>query len=185
MQEYDEKMLIELFDGNEIVPPDTGDDAPMEQDLFIPPFTQNAEAVHTPKKNKKKNQRPKKRGGVWALPAYKATYDTYRECQFRFRKCNQDTKPLCREVTGNLKRMMVNIELYHWQVKPKEILAPTLELAIESIVIIRALKDFKEISSKDFAIICRHSSLMMRHMMKWNKHYNASAVRTEEKDNLL
>ena len=187
MKEYNNEQLIELFDGKEIEPPELPEpgDAPMENDLFMPPFAQNAETIFNPKKPHRKRRRPKKRNGVWALPAYKFTFDTYKECQFRFRKCNRDTKDICRDITGNLKRMMVNIELYHWQVKPFEILAETLDKAVETVVMIRALKDFGELSTKDFSVICQYSSPMLQHMMKWNEHHNNSVKRTEQVDNIL
>ena len=80
---------------------------------------------------------------------------------------------------------MVNIELYHWQVKPFEILAETLDKAVETVVMIRALKDFGELSTKDFSVICQYSSPMLQHMMKWNEHHNNSVKRTEQVDNIL
>ena len=184
MKDYSNEQLIELFDGKEIKPPDLPDSSEMKNDLFVPPFAQNEEAVE-PEGKRRKKRKPKKRGGVWALPAYKYTFDTYKECQFRFRKCNRDSRDICKEVTGNLKKMMVNIELFHWQVKPATVLADTVEMALETAVIIRALKDIGELSTKDFAIICQYSSQMLSHLMKWNNHHNKAAHRTEGVDNIL
>lgn len=184
MKEYDTEQLLELFDGKEIGPPDTPEDIP-EEGVYLPPFEQSAEPNFVPKNKHRRMRRPRKKNGVMALPVYKATFDTYKECRFRFRKCTKDTKEICREVTGNLKRIMVNIELFHWQVKPKSILADTLELVVETIVIIRSMKDFGEINTKDFSIICQYSSQMLYNMMKWNKHYNASVRRAEQKEEIL
>ena len=61
MKEYNNEQLIELFDGKEIEPPEMPEpgDAPMENDLFMPPFAQNAETVFNPKKPHRKRRRPK------------------------------------------------------------------------------------------------------------------------------
>lgn len=185
MTDFNSDQLIELFDGRVVPLPEPSGDAPSEGELFAPPFAQNAETNFKPKNKHRKNRRPKKRNGVWALPIYKHTFDTYKECRFRFRKCNRDSRDICREVTGNLKRMMVNIELFLWQVKPASILSETLDLCVETIVTIRAMKDFGELNTKDFSIICQYSSQMLHHMMKWNAHHNGSAKRAETDYNML
>ncbi len=43
------------------------------------------------------------------IPAFKAAYDCYKECQFRFRNVPIDSKPIAREIKAKLMRIMVCI----------------------------------------------------------------------------
>ena len=71
---------------------------------------------------------------------------------------------------------MVNIELVHWQVKPTSILPDTFALVLETIIIIRAMKDFGDLSTKDYAIISKYTSELSKNMRVWSDFYNASAA---------
>ena len=44
------------------------------------------------------------------IPAFKAAYDCYKECQFRFRNVPIDSKPIAREVKEKLMPTMNTIE---------------------------------------------------------------------------
>jgi hypothetical protein len=175
MKEYQSKDLFDLFDDNQVAPPDGPEDAPPILQEGLPPRTETTKS-QDPTKKRKHKQRPPKKNGVFALPVYKAAYDSYKECRFRFRNVAGDGKAIAREVTGNLKRIMVNIELVHWQVKPTSILPDTFALVLETIIIIRAMKDFGDLSTKDYAIISKYTSELSKNMRVWSDFYNASAA---------
>ncbi len=175
MKEYQSKDLFDLFDDNQVAPPDGPEDAPPILQEGLPPRTETTKS-QDPTKKRKHKQRPPKKNGVFALPVYKAAYDSYKECRFRFRNVSGDGKAIAREVTGNLKRIMVNIELVHWQVKPTSILPDTFALVLETIIIIRAMKDFGDLSTKDYAIISKYTSELSKNMRVWSDFYNTSAA---------
>lgn len=171
MKDYQTKDLFDLFSGKDVVP---------EENHAGSPATEKAKATSSEKtqdeqKNKKKRKpRVAKKDGVYALPVYKAAFDSYKECRFRFRKVSSDGRDIAREVTGNLKQIMVDIELVYWQIKPKTILPKTFELVLETIVIIRAMKDFGDLSTKDFAVISQYTSKLSKNMRIWSEYHNAS-----------
>ena len=94
--------------------------------------------------------------------------------RFRFRKVSGDGKVIAREVTANLKRIMVDIELVYWQVKPKSILPDTFALVLETIIVIRAMKDFGDLSTKDYGIISQYTSKLSVNMRIWSEFHNTS-----------
>ena len=178
MQEYQTNDLFDLFDGKGVAPPDPPEDAPPLLTDAVPPREEAARKDDGKKKKRRKPRQPKK-DGVFALPVYKAAFDSYKECRFRFRKVSGDGKAIAREVTGNLKRIMVDIELVYWQVKPKSILPDTFALVLETIVIIRAMKDFGDLSTKDFAIISEYTAKLSKNMRVWSEFHNASTGNRE------
>ena len=161
MKEYHTNDLFDLFDDKGGTPP--------------PPPKEAAPPTPPEEQSKKKKKRKPKKNGVFILPVYKAAYDSYKECQFRFRKVSGDGKAIAREVTSNLKRIMVDIELVYWQVKPKSILPETFSLVMETVIIIRAMKDFGDLSTKDFGIISKYTSQLSTNMRIWSEHHQAQA----------
>lgn len=178
MKDYKTKDLFDLFDQQEVAPPDTEKDMPpvSTQMIFTPQDVQGKDANGVQKKKRKRKPRQEKKGGVFALPVYKAAYDSYKECMFRFRKVPGDGKAIAREVTSNLKRIMVDIELVYWQAKPKSVLPDTFALVLETLVTIRAMKDFGDLSTKDFGIISQYTASLSKNMRVWSEHHNASTA---------
>ena len=129
-------------------------------------------------KNKQRNrilQRKalrKERKDLHTLPVYKAAYDTYKECRFRFRTVNKDAKATAHEVLTYLLDIMVDIELVYWQVQDKEILGDTYRKVLKVIIIIRAMHDIGELSTQHYSIISRYSAVLSKNMGNWNNYYN-------------
>lgn len=182
MKEYQSKDMFDLFDDYQVTPPDEPEDAPpVLEEGFSPKTETTKQKDHT--KKRKHKQRSPKINGVFALPVYKAAYDSYKECRFRFRNVAGDGKAIAREVTGNLKRIMVNIELVHWQVKPTSILPDTFVLVLETVIVIRAMKDYGDLSTKDYAIISKYTSELSKNMRVWSDFYNKSATGSVKEKN--
>lgn len=130
-------------------------------------------------KNKQRNrilQRKalrKERKDLHTLPVYKAAYDTYKECRFRFRTVSKDAKGTTHEVLSYLLDIMVDIELVYWQVQDKEILGDTYRKVLKVIIIIRAMHDIGELSTQHYSIISRYSAVLSKNMGNWNNYYNS------------
>lgn len=130
-------------------------------------------------KNKQRNrilQRKalrKERKDLHTLPVYKAAYDTYKECRFRFRTVSKDAKTTVHEVLSYLLDIMVDIELVYWQVQDKEILGDTYRKVLKVIIIIRAMHDIGELSTQHYSIISRYSAVLSKNMGNWNNYYNS------------
>lgn len=130
-------------------------------------------------KNKQRNrilQRKalrKERKDLHTLPVYKAAYDTYKECRFRFRTVSKDAKTTAHEVLTYLLDIMVDIELVYWQVQDKEILGDTYRKVLKVIIIIRAMHDIGELSTQHYSIISRYSAVLSKNMGNWNNYYNS------------
>ena len=130
-------------------------------------------------KNKQRNrilQRKalrKERKDLHTLPVYKATYDTYKECRFRFRTVSKEAKGTAHEVLSYLLDIMVDIELVYWQVQDKEILGDTYRKVLKVIIIIRAMHDIGELSTQHYSIISRYSAVLSKNMGNWNNYYNS------------
>ena len=111
------------------------------------------------------------------IPAYKAAYDCYKECQFRFRSVPVDSRPEAREVKAKLLRTMVCIAHARLNIKVLESLQEALDLALEVRIIIRVLVDINAITKKDFSIITKFSESLLRQMIGW-----AAAENKKEKN---
>lgn len=172
MKDYQIKDMFDLFDDKEPALEDKQEETP---DLIpAAPIKETGSKEGEEKRKKKKKPRKKKTDGVFVLPVYKAAFDSYKECRFRFRKVSGDGKAIAREVTANLKRIMVDIELVYWQVKPKSILPDTFALVLETIIVIRAMKDFGDLSTKDYGIISQYTSKLSVNMRIWSEFHNTS-----------
>ena len=130
-------------------------------------------------KNKQRNrilQRKalrKERKDLHTLPVYKAAYDTYKECRFRFRTVSKDAKATAHEVLTYLLDIMVDIELVYWQVQDKEILGDTYRKVLKVIIIIRAMHDVGVLSTQHYSLISRYSAVLSKNMGNWNNYYNS------------
>ena len=129
--------------------------------------------------------------GVWILPVYQMTYNCMRECMFRFRRLPKEEREKSQlhlaqlpsgsafmrhehgmEAVSILRRVLVEISLVYWQVKPKTTLPDVFSLMLEAVVTIRALRDMGLLPVHDYNCICRYSGPMVKHMMGWSRHYN-------------
>lgn len=129
-------------------------------------------------KNRQRNkvvhrrQLQKERKVCHALPVYKAAYDLYKSCRFRFRTVSKGCKPAAHEVLQNLLDIMVDIELVFWQVEQKNILTMTYRNVLKTIVIIRAMHDMGELSTQHYSVISQNAAVLSKNMNNWNNFYN-------------
>ena len=119
-----------------------------------------------------RRQLRKQKHNMHDLPVYKAAYDCYKECRFRFRTVTKDCKATAHEVLRNLLEIMVDIELVYWQVEPRERLAETYRLVLKTLVILRAMHDAGELSTQHFCVISKYSADLSKNMGNWNVYYN-------------
>ena len=64
------------------------------------------------------------------IPAFKAAYDFYKECQFRFRNVPVDAKPVARDIKAKVMRVMVCIAHARLNVRVLESLREAVDLSI-------------------------------------------------------
>ena len=123
------------------------------------------------------------------IPAFKAAYDCYKECQFRFRNVPIDSKPIAREVKAKLMRIMVCIAHARLNVHVLESLREAMDLALEVQITIRVLVETNAITKKDFANISKYSENLVRQMVGWaaseDKKYKGGTTKVpDETDNI-
>ena len=118
------------------------------------------------------------------IPAFKAAYDCYKECQFRFRNVPIDSKPIAREVKAKLMRIMVCIAHARLNVHVLESLREAMDLALEVQITIRVLVETNAITKKDFANIAKYSDNLVRQMVGWaaseDKKYKGGTTRAPD-----
>ncbi len=102
------------------------------------------------------------------IPAFKAAYDCYKECQFRFRKITADSRSIAREVKEKLMRVMVCIAHARLNINVLESLQEATDLSIEIQITIRVLVETHAISVKDFSHISQYSENLVRQMVGWS-----------------
>lgn len=102
------------------------------------------------------------------IPAFKAAYDCYKECQFRFRNVPSDSKQIAREVKTKLMRIMVCIAHARLNIKVLESLQEATDLSLETQITIRVLVETHAISIKDFAHVTQYSENLVRQMVGWS-----------------
>lgn len=143
------------------------------------------------KRRMHRNRKGEKIQGVWILPVYQQTYNCMKECMFRFRRLPKEERAsaeaamgavpsgssflkgeLGRDAISMLRRVLVQISLVYWQVKPKTILPDVFELMLEAVVTVRALRDMGLLSVHDYGCICRYSGPMVQNMKDWSRHHN-------------
>ena len=101
------------------------------------------------------------------IPAFKAAYDCYKECQFRFRNVPVDGKPIARDVKAKLMRTMVCIAHARLNIDVLDSLHEAMDLALEIQITIRVLVETNAITKKDFANIAKYSDNLVRQMVGW------------------
>lgn len=106
------------------------------------------------------------------LPVYKAAYDLYKSCRFRFRTVAKDCKATAHDVLQNLLNIMVDIEMVYWQVEDKKILTDTYRTVLKTMIVIRAMHDMGELSTQHYSIISQDAAILSKNMGNWNNFYN-------------
>ena len=117
------------------------------------------------------------------IPAYKAAFDCYKECQLRFRSVPVDSRPEAREVKAKLLRAMVCIAHARLNIRVLESLQEAVDLALEVQIIIRVLVDVNAITKKDFALITKFSESLLRQMIGWAASENKKGKSDDEQRN--
>ena len=129
----------------------------------------------------KRRKMSKERKNMHSLPAYKAAYELFKECRFRFRTVSKNCKGIAHDVLEKLLDVMVDIELVYWQVEDKKRLAETYRTVLKVIIIIRSMHDAGELSTQHYSVISQYSAELSKHMGNWNKTYNKNTM-IEEKE---
>ena len=102
------------------------------------------------------------------IPAFKAAFDFYKECQFRFRNVPNDAKPTAREVKSKVMRVMVLIAHARLNIRVRESLQEAVFLAIEAQITLRVLVETNAITHQDFSNISKYSDNLVRQMVGWS-----------------
>ena len=82
------------------------------------------------------------------IPAFKAAFDFYKECQFRFRNVPVDAKPTAREVKTKVMRVMVLIAHARLNIRVRESLQEAVFLAIEAQITLRVLVETNALTKR-------------------------------------
>lgn len=102
------------------------------------------------------------------VPAFKAAYDFYKECQFRFRNVPIDAKPVAREIKAKVMRVMVCIAHARLNIRVLDSLREAVDLAIETQITLRVLVETNSLTKKDFANVSKYSDALVRQMVGWS-----------------
>lgn len=114
------------------------------------------------------------------IPAFKAAYDCYKECQYRFRNVPTDAKPTAREIKSKLMRVMVCIAHARLNLRVLESLREAMDLAIEAQITIRVLVETNSLTKKDFANVSKYSDNLVRQMVGWSTSEENKAVKSPD-----
>lgn len=123
------------------------------------------------------NNTPKRQKRDWStegglpydkVPAFKAAYDLYKECQFRLRNVPNDAKPISRELKAKIMRVMVCVAHARLNVHVMDALREATDLSIETQITLRVLVETNSITRKDFAFISQYSDNLVRQMVGWS-----------------
>lgn len=106
------------------------------------------------------------------IPAFKAAYDCYKECQHRFRNVPVDSRQIAREVKAKLMRVMVCIAHARLNIRVMESLQEAVDRAIEVQIILRVLVETNAICIKHFANISKYSENLVRQLVGWANSEN-------------
>ena len=102
------------------------------------------------------------------VPAFKAAYDLYKECQFRLRNVPNDAKQISRELKAKIMRVMVCVAHARLNVHVMDALREATDLSIEIQITLRVLVETNSITRKDFAFISQYSDNLVRQMVGWS-----------------
>lgn len=127
------------------------------------------------------------------IPAFKAAYDCYKECQFRFRNVPVDGKPIAREVKAKLMRIMVCVAHARLNLHVLDSLQEAVDLSIEVQITIRVLVETNAINKKDYANIAKFSENLVRQLVGWagseqqkhNKTQNYATDKTDKDNEII
>ena len=128
--------------------------------------------------------KPKKQKRDWSaegslpyekIPAFKAAFDFYKECQFRFRNVPNDAKPTAREVKTKVMRVMVLIAHARLNIRVRESLQE-----IEAQITLRVLVETSAITHKDFSNISKYSDNLVRQMVGWSTSEEKKATESPD-----
>ena len=114
------------------------------------------------------------------IPAFKAAFDFYKECQFRFRNVPNDAKPTAREVKSKVMRVMVLIAHARLNIRVRESLQEAVFLAIEAQITLRVLVETNAITHQDFSNISKYSDNLVRQMVGWSTSEEKKATETPD-----
>lgn len=114
------------------------------------------------------------------IPAFKAAFDFYKECQFRFRNVPNDAKPTAREVKTKVMRVMVLIAHARLNIRVRESLQEAVFLAIEVQITLRVLVETNAITHQDFSNISKHSDNLVRQMVGWSTSEEKKATESPD-----
>ena len=114
------------------------------------------------------------------IPAFKAAFDFYKECQFRFRNVPNDAKPTAREVKTKVMRVMVLIAHARLNIRVRESLQEAVFLAIEAQITLRVLVETNALTKKDFANISQYSDNLVRQMVGWSTSEERKATESPD-----
>lgn len=114
------------------------------------------------------------------IPAFKAAFDFYKECQFRFRNIPNDAKPTAREVKTKVMRVMVLIAHARLNIRAHESLQEAVFLAIEAQITLRVLVETNAITHKDFSNISKYSDNLVRQMVGWSTSEEKKAIKSPD-----
>ncbi len=133
--------------------------------------------------------KPKKQKRDWSaegslpyekIPAFKAAFDFYKECQFRFRNVPNDAKPTAREVKSKVMRVMVLIAHARLNIRVRESLQEAVFLAIEAQITLRVLVETNAITHQDFSNISKYSDNLVRQMVGWSTSEEKKATESPD-----
>lgn len=116
------------------------------------------------------------------IPAFKAAYDFYKECQFRFRNVPADAKPVAKDIKAKVMRVMVCIAHARLNIRVLESLREAVDLAIEAQITLRVLVETNSLTKKDFANVSKYSDNLVRQMVGWS---TSEEKKTTESPNLF
>lgn len=113
------------------------------------------------------------------IPAFKAAFDFYKECQFRFRNVPNDAKPTAREVKSKVMRVMVLIAHARLNIRVRESLQEAVFLAIETQITLRVLVETNAITHQNFSNISKYSDNLVRQMVGWSTSEEKKATESQ------
>jgi hypothetical protein len=114
------------------------------------------------------------------IPAFKAAYDFYKECQFRFRNVPTEAKPVSRDIKAKVMRVMVCIAHARLNIRVLESLREAVDLAIEAQITLRVLVETNSLTKKDFANVSKYSDNLVRQMVGWSTSEERKATESPD-----
>ena len=114
------------------------------------------------------------------IPAFKAAYDFYKECQFRFRNVPSDAKPVAKDIKAKVMKVMVCIAHARLNIRVLESLREAVDLAIEAQITLRVLVETNSLTKKDFANVSKYSDHLVRQMVGWSTSEERKATESPD-----